>query len=410
MARAEPPPGAPPETAAGGALSGGDSALLHSGFFLTGVATVLLGPAIPELAAAWQVPATRLAPLFVAQFSASSLGAVLSSFRPRRSLLAGYPALATGLVGLGLGGPGLAVPAAACLGLGLGLAIPASNLLIAAAYPGRRGAALSILNLVWGAGALACPLLFAILRGRLGPAAALAGLGVAAALVAVALVAKRPAVPPAAAAAAQAAASAPAAAGPGTLMLFAAMLFLYVGAESATGGWLVALADQLGGRTAASMLVGSAFWLALLGGRAVAPWMLRLVAEPRLHGAALAVAAAGMCGLLLAGTRGVLAPAAVVTGLGLSVVFPLIVSALAAATLGAGARTVGWVFAFGGAGGAVVPWLAARVAEPDSLQRGFVVPLAAVVLLGVLHGVHRLLAAGAKSAGAGAGAAGPRRW
>jgi MFS transporter, FHS family, glucose/mannose:H+ symporter len=406
VARAEPRPGRPPGAAGGGALSAGDSALLHAGFFLTGMATVLLGPAIPELAAAWQVPATRLAPLFVAQFSASSLGAVLSSFRPRRSLLAGYPALAAGLAGLGFGGPELAVAAAACLGLGLGLTIPASNLLIAAAFPERRGAALSILNLLWGAGALSCPLLFAVLRGRVGPTAALAGLAAAAALVAIALVARRRRVPPPAAGVPPLAAPAGASTGRWTLVLFAAMLFLYVGAESATGGWLVALADQLGGRTSASMLVGSAFWLALLGGRALAPWVLRRVSEPRLQSAALALAAAGTCGLLLAGSHGGLAAAAAVAGLGLSVVFPLTVAALAAATQGAGARTVGWVFALGGAGGAVVPWLAAQVAAPDSLQRGFAVPLAAIALLGVLHGLHRFLATGA-AATAGDGPGGP---
>lgn len=353
--------------------------MLHAGFFLTGIATVLLGPAIPELAAAWQVPPARLASLFVAQFAASSLGAVLSSFRPRRSLLAGYPLLAAGLLGLGLGDPGSAAVAAACLGLGLGLTIPASNLIVAAAHPGRRGAALSILNLLWGAGALACPLIFAALRGHVGPAAPLVTMGTAAAVVALVLLAERRSLE-----APAAEAGAPAPARPATLLLFAATLFLYVGAESAMGGWLVALADQIGGRTAGSMLVGSAFWVAILGGRALAPWALRRLAEPRLHAAALAVAAAGTAWLLLAQSRGALAAAAAVAGLGLSVVFPLTVSALSAATRGAGARTVGWVFALGGAGGAVLPWLAARVAEPGSLQRGFAVPLAAVGLLGVL--------------------------
>lgn len=370
------------------------SVLLHAGFFLTGFATVLLGPLIPELAAHWQVAPARLAPLFAAQFLVSSVGSVLSSYRPWRSVLAAYPSIAVGLLGLALGGPRLAVPSAALLGLGLGLGIPASNLLVAAANRHRRGAALAILNLLWGAGALACPLVFAGLRGRVEAPGILAGLLAAVALVAAALLAfgRGPAPREARAALPTAGDGGGARARPAALVLFAGMLFLYVGAESAVGGWLVTLADQIGGATAASMLVHSAFWGSLLGGRFLAPVLLRRIRESTLFAASVGVAGAGLCALLVADSRPTVALAAAICGLGMAAIFPLTISRLTAATEADGSSRVGWVFAFGGAGGAVLPWLVPEVARAGSLQGGFLVPLSAVILIGVLLALQRTLA------------------
>src|SRR5438270_10215182 len=55
----------------------------------------------------------------------------------------------------------------ALVGFGLGLSIPASNVLVGRMNPNRRGAALSLLNLMWGVGAIGCQLLFYVLAGRM---------------------------------------------------------------------------------------------------------------------------------------------------------------------------------------------------------------------------------------------------
>lgn len=392
---AAPPPGTPhPGNGDRPTLTRRGSLLVHAGFFLTGIATVILGPVIPELAAHWRVAPATLAGLFTAQFLVSSVGSVLSGYRPWLSLLAAYPLMAAGLLGLSLGGPVSATAAAAALGMGLGLGIPSSNVLVAAAQRRRRGAALAILNLMWGVGAVACPLLFAALRGRVEATATLAGLAAVILVLGGALAVTGSAAPSlpaprrAESVGKERAAGEPAP--PATLALFAAMLFLYVGSESAVAGWLVTLADQIGGATAASMLVHSAFWGALLGGRAAAPLLLRRLPEPLLHALSLAVAAGGIGWLLAADSRLAVAAAGAVTGLGMAVVFPLTISGLTAATENAAAGRVGWVFAFGGVGGAVLPWLVPRVAGTGTLQWGFVVPLAGVLLLGVLLALHQL--------------------
>jgi fucose permease len=358
---------------------------LHAGFFLTGVVTVLLGPLIPELQAQSALSPSQGGGLFVAQFVASSVGAVLSTRRIRASLLAGYGFMALGLACLTAGRWPLPLGALALVGLGLGLSIPATNVLVAGAARERRAAALSTLNFTWGAGAVSCPLLFAALLERVPAAAALwllAGLAACSALGLARVTAGAPS--------GAGAAPAPAAPGPARLLLpglLAVELFLYVGSESSLSGWLAALSDQLGGRrAAASLIISSGFWAALLAGRALAPLLLRRVGAPGLHVASLALALAGALTLLGARSRGMLALGALAAGAGHAALFPLTVAVLTAYAEKTGWRGAGWVFAIGGLGGAALPWLSGHLAQAfGGLRAGFVVPVAALVLMAALY-------------------------
>ncbi len=372
--------------------AGRGGAAVVGGFLLVGVVSVLLGPAIPELRARWQVSNAQAASLFVAQFTGSCFGAVIASFRLRRSLVGGYGLIAAGLAGMAGGGWPLARPAMALTGLGLGLAITASNLYVAHANFARRGAALSILNLIWGLGAMGCPLLFAALRELLPLPGLLALLGAVAGLACAALAAVLPPEPAPAASARTTKQRAEQEAPLGFLFTMACMLFLYVGSETAVGGWLVTLSDELGGdRSVASLFIGSGFWGALLLGRAVTPWLLRLSSEATLYRLFLTLAAAGALLLVLADSRPLLAAGALIAGLGMAPLFPLTVSILAAATAATRSRTSGWVLACGGLGGAALPWLTARLSSgTGALQRGFLVPLLALVGLAGLRALQRL--------------------
>jgi len=275
--------------------------------------------------------------------------------------------------------------------LGLGLAIPATNITVALMNPDRRGASLSTLNLVWGIGAVSCPLLFAALHGRVPTEAPLWLLAALAALAGVSLARTlaRPVAPIERGAPTDEAGRASLA----LLLLLACQLFLYVGIENAIGGWLVALSDQLGGaRAAVSMLVSSCFWGALLAGRAAAPLLLRRVTEPALHATSLAVGGTGTVILVLADSRLGVAAGALVAGAGLASIFPLTVSLLAAETQSTRSRETGWVFAFGGLGGAILPWLTGQVSgEAGLLRHGYLVPATGLALLAVLLGAHRFL-------------------
>ena len=396
---------------------------LYAGFLITGVATVVLGPLLPELSREWRLPASELRALFVVQFLSSAVGSLLSSYRQGLSLSLGYLLIAVGLAALSAAGwPAALVPMAA-VGLGLGLAIPATNLRVAHAQPERRGAALSSLNLVWGAGAVACPLLFAVRPRGLSSDAVLLVLAAAAGLVLLVLQGTgRQAASPArsgvkpstrVAASAVCGSSAPhpsPAVGPGGggrrvspgLVLIAAILFLYVGIENSVGGWLVSVADEFQPlRSATSLWIGSGFWAALLAVRAAAPLLLRLMSEPALYGAGVALAGAGLFGLLASGSQAAVAVSAVAVGAGLAPLFPLTVSFLADLTAANRSRDTGWVFALAGCGGAALPWLTGQLAGGgDGLAAGFVSPVAGLVLLALLFVLLRRItrAAGPQTA------------
>lgn len=368
---------------------------LYAGFLLTGAATVLLGPLLPELSREWRVPVDELAPLFVAQFLASALGSFLSSYRQGLSLVLGYVLIGVGLLSLAIAVWPLALAAVAATGLGLGLAIPATNLRVAHSQPARRGAALSSLNLVWGAGAVACPLLFAVRPRGTSSDTVLVILAVAAGLVLLLLlrtVGGAEVRADLAGATAGGHSSAPAGQAV-ALVVIAAILFLYVGIENAVGGWLVSLADQFqSARTATSLWIGSGFWAALLASRAIAPLLLRRISEPALYGAGIALAGAGLFGLLAGRSQAEVAAASVAVGAGLAPLFPLTVSFLAELTAATRSRSTGWVFALAGTGGAALPWLTARIAGgADRLAAGFVAPMAGLALLALLFGLLRRL-------------------
>lgn len=373
---------------------------LWSGFLVTGVATVLPGPLIPELRPTWGVDQVASALLFPALFIATSVGSVLSSFRLRWSLLVGYLAMGVGFAALAFVPWPYPIAALVAVGFGVGLVNPATNLLVAHEtrddHETARGATLARLNLVWGVGAVSCPLLFALVRESLRvelalSALALVAFGVYAALQLDATVgrtaigptsdrpyppADEPAPPP----------RSGRLAGIVSLLPIAAILFLYVGTEAAVGGWLVELADEIGGIGVASMLVGSGYWAALLVGRALVPWALGRLSQPAVFVAGLSIALAGVTVLWTADSRTAAALGGALAGFGLSPIFPLTVSFLAEQTAATGSRGTGWVFAFMGLGGAAMPWVMVRLPGVDvDLTKGFVIPwLAIVAMIGVL--------------------------
>src|ERR1700753_427040 len=134
--------------------------LLHLGFALTGVGTVLLGCILPRLSSQWHLRDKDAGLLLLTQFAASASGALLV----RRNL---WKTLAVGYALFGIGGVGIfllqqqSLPAFGVYGLGLGLAMTSTNMLTSRQYPKRMGAALALLNFSWSAGSVACPLLVA---------------------------------------------------------------------------------------------------------------------------------------------------------------------------------------------------------------------------------------------------------
>jgi len=372
------------------------NAVVHIGFVVTGMVTTLLGPVLPALAVRWSLDDAHAGYLFTSEFLGSIAGVALSSFVvPRlgftRSLACSYLLLALGVAALGVGNAPwqLGLAAAAVYGFGLGITIPATNLWISESSGPRRAAALNVVNLAWGIGAVALPALVALAIRTDALRTLFFLLAGASLVIAVAFFtaphhdALRPA--------ASVGAGAPARWG--LRAALAILFYLYVGAENGVSGWVAMYADRLHVTAGALWAADpSIFWGGLLLGRGIAVPILRRVSEAALLAAGLLLAALGILGLI--GAHGIVAVIAgtAIAGLGFSSVFPLLIAKISHHFGDAGTRVAGPLFACAGLGGATLPWLVGFVSQHGEggagqaggagLRIGLSVPLTAVLLMG----------------------------
>jgi len=361
------------------------------GFIICGVVTVVAGPLLPVLATRWGLHDAQSGWFFLAQFVFSTAGAILSPLHLRRNLTGGYALIAGGLLLLSfaLGGSGpigrpLALTAFSLTGLGIGLSVTATNLHVGSVAGTERAHRLSVVNLFWGVGAVACPSVIAAAERARHLTLALLLMSVLAAgtFAAVAFlmtsttdhndrdlrmpmgVDLRP------------------------LAFFALFLFLYVGTENALGGWIATYAHRFNGTSLAdASLMVSLYWLALLGGRGLGSLALRILPERAVLFGGLLLALAALIHLLSPhGTTVVMADVAA-AGMGFGPLFPIGISRMLG--LVNDARRTGWVFALSATGGAALPLLTGQLStRAGSLRVGFLVPctsLTAIFVLAVLE-------------------------
>ena len=376
------------------------ASVLHGGFLLLGVVHTLLGPILPMLAARWRLDDAEAGSLFIAQFTGAMIGCALSSSMSQRlgalRLLAyGYWAMAAAIACLGVNSWGIGLLAILSYGVAIGLTAPVTNLLVAETNPQRRAAALNILNLVSALGAAAGPPLISLFArdGRLvtpliGLAALLSGIAF--------LIARRsltdsilaPNSPkadlkdrrPFEALALHAWASPYA-------MLTGGLIFMYIGSETATAGWIASYAQRISASASGfGTMIPSFFWTGLLIGRAAAPAILRLVSEAALVLISLFVALAGLLVILVGSSLMTVSSGVGLAGLGLAAVFP---TTFATFTRQFGRRAsgmTGFIFVLGGMGGALIPWLVGLAsARFGDLRIGLLIPLFCVASMIVLQ-------------------------
>ncbi len=366
------------------------TALIYSSFVLAGVVTTLLGPILPLLAARWAMTDERVGLFFTFQFvgnlaGIALLGTLLTRWGYGRTFVIGFASIAAGIAGLNLGNVFACLFCTAVFGCGLGLSLSGINLWTAEVAGARRTAALSILNVAWGTGAIACPalVLLAHQTGRLW--LLLFGISGFAALAAAAIATmnieprarvntddKTPEPSPRI----------------GSRYTFAlgGLFFLYIGTEGSVGGWTASLAKRMGA-TSGNLweLAPMFFWAGLLAGRGMAPIILRRVTERALFAAGLVLAGSFSGALFWASSFRGIAICVTLSGLGLSCIYPLIISWMVG-HFGARVRRTGSImFALASVGGAILPALVGFAStHTGSLRTGLLVPFAAcVVMLGL---------------------------
>ncbi len=372
-------------------------------FLPTGILTTLLGPMLPILIAHWALNDTQAGNLFLVQFLASLVGVQLAGvllarwgFRP--AFLLGLLLMASGVATIYMGSLGLGLASVATYGLGLGLIIPSDNLLIAEISSGSgpssgassrassRASAVSLLNFFWSVGAVFCSLMVAwtaahkLLPFFLG--------SVALFLVLLAFAMRNLPFPVAARSAESSAlfswremAKSPA------IWLFAAVFFLYPGAETAVGGWIGSYVSRLGSRGAAmASMMPAFFWSALTVGRALGTAFLRHFSERRVLRAGYAAGAAGIGLMLWAPALAGVIGGALITGLSFATLYPITVARFSQ-RFGVAARSIGAVmFSLAAVGPAVIPWMVGVISHSTgSLRAGLLLPLGATVILFLIH-------------------------
>ena len=366
-------------------------AVVYSGFVLAGVVTIILGPLLPILIARWSMSDERAGLFFTLQFCGNLLGiACLGSLISRRgygqTLAIGFAIIALGIAALNLGSEFVCLIATAGFGYGLGLVLSATNLWVAEAAASRRAAALTILNLAWGIGAITCPVLVMLAQRSHKLGILLLGVSGLSALLALILVSMD--IEPRSRRGTPEAMRDEFPIGMKTAFALGALFFLYCGTESAIGGWAATLAKRIGTNPGTFWeLAPMFFWAGLLTGRALGPLVLRRVTERTVL--ILGLILAGACNgalLWLANLKGA-AICLVGAGLGFACIFPLLVASLVG-YYGKRARRVGSiVFALASLGGATIPWLVGFTStHVGGLGAGLMVPLiACMFMLGLLQ-------------------------
>ncbi|MFZ1167226.1 MAG: MFS transporter [Candidatus Sulfotelmatobacter sp.] len=363
-------------------ISSAASVALHAGFAVTGVATTLIGPILPILIARWSLSDQRAGLFFTAQFCGSMAG--VASIRwligrgYRQAFVCGFILIAAGVAGLNLGSNGACLGATFVFGCGLGQVLSTGNLWVAEIAKARRVAALSILNLQWGIGAIGCSPLVMLAQRHEATPLLLCVLAAGSALTALILAAMN--LEPAETHEAEEQPKLGLREGISRRSTFslAALFFLYVGSENSVAGWVASLTKRMNSDSGDLWaLAPMFFWGGLIAGRALVPMLPLRRLERTLMASGLILAAAGICVLLRARTFASVAFSVTAAGFGLAAIYPILVAWLVKA-FGQRSRRIGAImFALAGMGGAVMPWFVGLTSTRiGSLRAGLLVPLA----------------------------------
>ncbi|WP_158794768.1 sugar MFS transporter [Granulicella sp. L60] len=362
-------------------------------FLAAGIGTVMLGPLLPALMLRWHIHDSQAGTLFAASFLGQLCGAWFAARKLRASLLYGALLSAAGCIAMAWLNFGAAHIALFCIGLGLGAGLTAGNIITGTAIPSARATLLAILNVAWGLGAIACPLLVH-LSLPVGEQRFFYWTAACLALSAVFSIAIPQSVQTGNTSAEAFVSS------PGTrpsktrlplsslaLFAFASSMFLYVGIENALGGWLPSYAVRIHPTLHASS-ISFDFWSAELIGRLLVAGLMIVVTEKSLYRVCLIMlilTEVFIC-IITHLSAANMVTLTILAGLSLAPLYPLIISFLLSRT-GNHAR-LGPLFASSSFGGATLPWLTGVFSTAfHGLRAGLVIPAAGAVCLFLLSRV-----------------------
>ena len=343
--------------------------------FLFGIAAALLGATLPLLSERLQIGLARVGTLFLVMnacmlASSFALGALQDRFGMRPPLVAGPLVVGAALlVVAGAESYAQLLLAVALLGAGGSALNGASNALVADLYedPAAKGAALNLVGVFFGVGALIIPFAIGLLLRAVGLHGILVAGAVLCLLVAVANA--LPAYPLAKQAGGLSLAEAACLVRDPLVLLLGLLLFFQSGNEFIVGGYTTTLlTNEMGMSVGAASYALAGYWAALMLTRA---WLGR--GRSSLTGGRLVLASAGasavVAALLVTAPGASLAVAMVVAlGATLAGIFPAVLG-VAGSRFPAHSGTVfGILFTMALSGGMTLPWATGQAAAAWGLR------------------------------------------
>lgn len=363
--------------------------LLHIGFFLTGITAVYIGQILPILTTLLSLDDRQAGNFFIAQFSGSLLGTLLSNSFGRRGKFVLASALgcflmASGAALLNFGSLSACISGFLISGFGIGLAIPSINMLTLELDPTRRASALNILNFFWGIGAiLSQPFVDALSSGTsiFLPTTILVG-ALLATGAAITLLPKEIERKPALTEHNPGDFDTPIWTNP-IAWTIAAFNFIHVGIEGGFNGWLKTYTARIEPDADPEWFPPIfLYFLFFVAGRGIAPFFLRYMSENKMLFMNLLWMLLGVCVLLSAENSRILSIGAAIAGFGTSSVFPTNLSRFTKFFGESASRRATPLFISGTLGAVFTTWLIGYLSNRyGNLRVGMLILLAGVFLM-----------------------------
>ena len=371
--------------------------LLHAGFFLSGIMTILIGQLLPILSDRFALNDLQAGYFFPAQFAGSITGTFLTNWFGKQNKflpasLIGCFLMGVGILMLNFNHFELCLAGFFCNGIGVGLTLPSVNMLIFELNPLRSTAAVNVLNFFWGLGAILCSLTVNTISKNIGFFPISAILAMLLFLVAGLLLSipkgieQKPEAPED-----SEDFSIPIWTNPVAWMI-AFFNFIHVGFETGVGGWLPTYTERFEGQTVLWWLAPTfLYFFFFVVGRGAAPFFFRFLNENKMLFLGILLILLGMLILLSAQSVWLLSVGASVAGFGTSSVFPTNMARFTK-TFGASAsRRMTPFFLSGTLGAAFTTWFIGYVSNrfANDLRSGMFILLGSAVILIVLQIVLR---------------------
>jgi FHS family glucose/mannose:H+ symporter-like MFS transporter len=359
-----------------------------AGMLVFGIVMALLGAILPHLSARIGFDLAQAGQLFLVMnfcmlLCSLGIGPVMDRFGMKAPMALGPLAVGAALIVLAFAsGFGALLAGVALLGAGGGALNGSTNTLVADLNPdaGRKNAALNLLGMFFGFGALLLPFGIGSLVGRLGLVAILALAAVLCAAVTLLSASLR--FPQPKQTARVRAADVLRFLRVPTVWGLALLLFCESGNEFLLGGYIATyLSREIHLSLAAASYALAGFWAAIMLARALSSRVLLRVPGPRVILLGAAASALASAALLMAGAATAAVIAVIVLGFSLAGIYPTTLGVAGAKFERHSGTVFGILFTIALSGGMLFPWTAGLIANASGMRAGLALAPAAFLAI-----------------------------